>query len=185
MPLHVFTNKELRQHFGDFAYREDPSQRGAIIIDPTWVSANIVTAHIPQLIGLPYYGSGGFDGNVLCHRYVRAALQAAFSDIEAQGEKDKLLFWTGSFVPRHKAWNPARDLSPHSWGVAVDLNDPWNHYGERPAPAGARGSVVTLIPIFERHGFAWGGYFSTPDGMHFEYALVPQSEPSGGTTRAE
>lgn len=167
--LRVLSETQIRAAFGDFRHREDPRKRGAIIIAPPWAADNIVTVDIPQLRGLPHYGNGGFSGRFSCHTLVAARLRDAFADIERAGLRDLLLFWGGCWVPRHKSWDPSRSLSSHSWGIAVDINVQWNGYGARPAPRGQRGSVVDLVPIFERHGFAWGGYFSTPDGMHFEY----------------
>jgi hypothetical protein len=31
-----------------------------------------------------------------------------------------------------------------------------------------------VVAIFEKWGFAWGGYWSTPDPMHFELARLIQ-----------
>jgi hypothetical protein len=30
--------------------------------------------------------------------------------------------------------------------------------------------LIEIVPIFAAAGFAWGGHFSTPDGIHFELA---------------
>jgi hypothetical protein len=56
-----------------------------------------------------------------------------------------------------------RTLSRHSWGGAIDINPSANPQGAIPK------MDRRLIEIFRRHGFTWGGYFPTPDGMHFEY----------------
>ena len=103
------------------------------------------------------------------------AFMAAFAAIGAANLADGILTFGGTFVPRHKAWNPQRTLSPHTWGVAIDLNVAWNGYGAEPAVLGAHGSLRELVPIFEGLGFAWGGYFepfAARDGMHFELARL-------------
>ena len=63
-------------------------------------------------------------------------------------------------------------LSNHSFGSAFDINVAWNERGHRPALVGEKGSVRELVPITHQWGFWWGGHFSTPDGMHFEVAVL-------------
>jgi hypothetical protein len=66
--------------------------------------------------------------------------------------------------------------SPHSWGIAFDLNPRHGAYWrlqKAPTPA----SVLNLrqsyppeiVKIFEAQGFIWGGKWSHYDLMHFEY----------------
>lgn len=63
--------------------------------------------------------------------------------------------------------------SPHSYGIAIDLNTAfsdywyWQHH---------KGSIVyrnrmpdEIVSIFEKHGFIWGGKWYHFDTMHFEY----------------
>jgi hypothetical protein len=172
----VFNNNELRKYFGTFTYDEDYSRPGAwIIIDPPWEADNITNVFIPSLKGVPTYG-GKLGGQVRCHKKIATDLAAAFDAIYQAGLSDRILFWAGSHAARHKGHDRSRDLSPHSWGIALDINDDWNPYGGKPAPKGAKGSVVELVDIFEKYGFYWGGNFSAPytDGMHFEYARIPQ-----------
>jgi hypothetical protein len=101
--------------------------------------------------------------------------QRVFKAIADAGLDDQIRTCAGTFVPRHKGRNPARGLSVHSWGIAIDLNAQWNAYGTAPAALGNHGSTRELIPLFEAEGFAWGGYFeplSICDGMHFELARL-------------
>jgi hypothetical protein len=57
-------------------------------------------------------------------------------------------------------------LSLHSWGIAVDLNVPGNQ----------RGTVGemdrTVVAIFKKWGFAWGGDWNYTDPMHFELERI-------------
>jgi len=167
--LRVLTESQIRQSFGDFQHRANPARRGSIIISPPWGENNITRVTIPQLRGLPHYGNGGFSGRFECHKKVAEPLVQAFEAVEQQGLTELLRFWGGCWVPRHKSWNPNRSLSSHSWAIAFDINVQWNGYDAEPTPVGREGSVIELVPIFESFGFAWGGYFSTKDGMHFEY----------------
>ena len=76
--------------------------------------------------------------------------------------------YAGCYYPRFIANDPAKGLSLHSWGIAVDLNVPGNQ----------RGTVGQMdrrvVAIFKRWGFAWGGDWNYTDPMHFEMAEVVQ-----------
>lgn len=174
-PLDVLSNAEIEEYFGKFGYTESTAQKGAILIQAPWPKDNLVEVIVPCLKGKATYGSKPFSGKVTFHRLAAQALQEAFAEVERKGLSEQILLWGGSYVPRHKNWDPRRELSAHSWGIALDLNVSWNGYGQAPAPVGAVGSVRELAPILEAHGFAWGGHFGTPDGMHFEYALNPMA----------
>jgi D-alanyl-D-alanine carboxypeptidase len=153
----------LRRSFGDFTHTSHST--GRITIHGNWVAMNIGTLDTPELEPL------GFPRLTL-HQKAIPSFRAVLDAIKDAGHLDLLLTCAGTFVPRHKGWNPSRGLSSHSWGAAIDFNVAWNGYGVTPAARGAVGSVRELVPIFEAHGFAWGGYFSPPneDGMHFELA---------------
>lgn len=162
-----FDVPELNRYFGKFDYKSLAD--GSVKILGRWEEENIVTVEIPLLKGLATDG-GKFNGKVRCHRLMRDALVGAFAEIESKPKlREKVLFWSGGFVPRHIGRNPSRPLSPHSWGVAFDLNDEWNPWGEAGAPKGTTGSVAELVPVLEKWGFYWGGNFSKRDPMHFQY----------------
>ena len=80
----------------------------------------------------------------------------------------------GIFVPRFIGWNARRTLSFHSLGLAADIN--WNEN-----PYGSHGTIRgTGIPeVLKRHGFTWGGDWSTPDDMHIQWGhktiTIPRS----------
>jgi hypothetical protein len=61
--------------------------------------------------------------------------------------------------------------SNHSWGLAVDINAPSNPNKEPP--------IVTDMPdwmpqLWEAYGFRWGGTYTRPDAMHYEFMGTPQ-----------
>lgn len=156
------TVTEIEKVFGDLK-GTPASKPGFINVDPDWKRSNIVSLPTPLLEHLDFPA-------IRVHVKAQAHFAAVFAEIDRQGFGHKLLSCGGTFVPRHISRNPSKALSSHSWGIAIDLNAEWNGYGQRPALSGLIGSVHDLVPIFAAHGFAWGGHFSTPDGMHFELA---------------
>jgi hypothetical protein len=71
--------------------------------------------------------------------------------------------------------------SPHSYGIAIDLNTAVSDYWFwRPhnGPIAYRNRMPQeIVAIFEKHGFIWGGKWYHFDTMHFEYRpelLTPQ-----------
>lgn len=125
---------------------------GFIRPDPAWVSTNIASASVPIL------------GTVTCHRLMFPRLQGALSDIEEAGlsEEIRTSDYGGCYVPRFIDRNPAKPLSYHAFGLAVDLNVSTNGLG-------TRGDMhPDVVRIFQNWGFTWGGGWSRPDPMHFE-----------------
>lgn len=168
----VLSREAVAKTFGTFGWRGNGSS--AIIIDPTWVNANVVTVLVPQLVGVPTYG-GTFNGRVRFHRKGVEQLQRAFADVEKAGVLGDIIFWDGSFVLRRM--RGSQSLSRHSWGTALDINAEWNGFRQKPAAPGTKGSLWRVAPVFEKHGFAWGGRWTSPDGMHFEVAeLIDYTE---------
>jgi hypothetical protein len=63
--------------------------------------------------------------------------------------------------------------SPHSYGIAIDLNtaqsDYW-YWGMHNGTIAYRNRMpAEIVAIFEKHGFIWGGKWYHFDTMHFEY----------------
>jgi hypothetical protein len=136
-----------------------------IQIDRDWVRRNIVSAQVPI-----------FRGNVICHRLLIPQLRGALNEIV---ERDLAHLidpsqYGGCWVPRHILFNPNRALSMHAWGLAIDFNVRGNEYGNRNPEMDPR-----IVEIFKRWGFAWGGDWSTPDGMHFELNALLDTTADG------
>mgnify|MGYP000860335033 CR=1 FL=1 len=162
--IRALTPDELQKVFGKFAFRD--ATGGAIDINDDWERHNIVSFQHALLARVRFRP-------LSVHQKAKAPFQQVFDEIQRQNLADRLVTCAGTYVPRYVGWNKeSKALSSHSWGVAIDLNTEWNGYKRAPAPLGAQGSVVELVPIFAAAGFAWGGHFSTPDGMHFELARM-------------
>jgi hypothetical protein len=127
-----------------------PIGGGRIAPDPAWVRSHIVTEEVPIL------------GAVTCNKYLMPQLRAAFQEIVTAGLADKINpgEYAGCYYPRFIAGSTK--LSNHSYGLALDLNVPGNQ----------RGTVGemdrTVVAIFKKWGFAWGGDWNYTDPMHFE-----------------
>ena len=63
-------------------------------------------------------------------------------------------------------------LSPHAFGIAVDLNPDKGPYWQwstlRPHPL-QKTFPAEIVGLFEENGFIWGGKWEHFDLMHFEY----------------
>ena len=127
---------------------------GRIAPDPAWVSSHIGTATVPIL------------GSVTCNKLIFPQLTAALREIVERGLADEIHpgEYAGCYYPRFIAGSTS--LSNHSFGLALDLNVPGNQ----------RGTVGqmdrTVVSIFKKWGFAWGGDWRYTDPMHFEMNAV-------------
>ena len=80
----------------------------------------------------------------------------------------------GTFAYRRVAGSDY--LSPHSFGIAIDLNRGCSNYwywDKRRRRDGSFAYVnrmpIEIVLAFEREGFIWGGKWAHYDTMHFEY----------------
>lgn len=139
-----------------------------LVLLDDWAAQNVASVTIPLLIGKE---GAPKEGRVRFHKAVTHQLLGAFDEIEARGLGHLVKTWGGSFVPR-MIRGSSKTPSNHSFATAIDINAAWNGLGRTPAPRGATGSVIDLVPIFQKWGFRWGGHFKRRDGMHFEIAQI-------------
>ncbi len=150
-------NEKLK--LGEFSYT---GSGNSITQDAAWRSANIFRYAIPV---------GGGTINTYCHRLVEPGIQAALAEVTARGlggliDRANTNSAGGCYGAREVRANGSTtggSISRHSWGGAIDMNTVTNCLGCVPH------MNCTIVQIFRKYGFAWGGNFLDPDGMHFEY----------------
>jgi len=156
MPLPA---RKVTEFFGDFRYHDHASLDGRILIEGDWVAENIVLADPPFPMRT---GAGGAVRKLRCHYAIADQLLGVLAALRDEGLTHLVNTFDGCFVPRHMSWNPARPLSRHSWGIAVDVNARGFPYGSK------RKQDSRLVAAFRRFGFEAGQDWSVPDPMHFE-----------------
>jgi hypothetical protein len=168
--------------FGRFQFRAapEPDNPEAIEILGGWQQQNIVTIHIPELDNSLFAVGNTYVvqpvGSISCHRLAAPKFQQLFSQWRSANLIDRVITCAGAFNARLKRGqtNPIpKNLSNHSWGTAIDINDEQNPRSHVPVTLGARGCVRELVAIANSLGFYWGGHFDNPpDGMHFELSVL-------------
>jgi hypothetical protein len=159
------SQREKAELLGGPAVIPSSDPDGRVAPDDPWIQANIIEIDIPQLRKI---GDGKLDGLIKFHKTAAPALIGAFAEIEKEGLLGDIRTFDGSFVPR--TIRASLVLSPHALGIAIDFNARWNWLGQPPAAPGQAGSLHRIAPIFEKHGFAWGGRSTPrPDPTHFEF----------------
>ncbi|WP_406029597.1 M15 family metallopeptidase [Nocardioides sp. NBC_00163] len=147
-PQKAYVVGTVAEAVGNYTYRANGD--GTITPASSWVSSHIVTAQVPIL------------GSVTCNKVMIPQLRAALQEVVDRGLAKKInpSQYAGCFYPRFIA--NTTQLSNHAFGTAVDLNTAGNQ----------RGTVGemdrTVVSIFERWGFTWGGNWKWTDPMHFE-----------------
>jgi hypothetical protein len=140
----------LKQVLGEPQYR--PGRGDSVALHRAF-SDNVVNARVPAL------------GTVTCHRAILADLVGALDDIQRMGLGGGLRTYSGCYNPRLvRGGDSGGALSRHSYGIALDVNTDANTFGGRVS------MDPRIVDAFHRHGFAWGGTWARPDGMHFEWA---------------
>ncbi len=137
-------------------------------------SATEVRRHLTRIPWLPRSTHGRYRITVTRINGVDRALAAVSRDLDRlvarePSMKKYLVPIGGTFMWRSIAGT--HRLSVHSFGAAIDINVKhsaywrWNgkHYRYR------NEIPLSIVEIFERHGFIWGGKWYHYDTMHFEY----------------
>lgn len=154
----VLTGGSLAAAVGSFTYTVN--RDGTVNPDPRWVRDFIRTEQVPIL------------GAVKCNKAMLPQLRAALTEVVARGLAAEIHpgEYGGCYVPRFIERNPARGLSFHTWGTAIDLNVPGNQRG-------TRGEISRqVVEIFQKWGFNWGGTWRWTDPMHFELARLVKAQ---------
>lgn len=148
------TGGSVAQAVGSFTYRYFAD--GSVEPDPAWVAANLRTEVVPVL------------GTVTCHRVMLPQLRGAMQEVVDLGLASSIdtSDFGGCYAPRFIARDPAKGLSLHTWGIAVDLNVQRNLRG-------TSGEIDRrVVDVLKGWGFAWGGEWAYTDPMHFELAAL-------------
>ena len=144
-----------------------PNSNGSITVDPAWVAANVV-----------HYHFSGIPISAWCDKFVAPGIQGALNEIAASGLSGAIDVantntYGGCYGPREvraSGGTTGGNLSRHTWAMAIDINTSENPMGAVPT------MDCRVVRIFRKWGFAWGGNFTTPDGMHFEWVGQNRSQ---------
>ncbi len=145
-----------KQLLGELSFKLTSS--GGISVDPGWAA---------QYIGPREAYPTGIRAQ--CNATIKADLAAALQDVVNAGLSGAIDVantntFGGCFGPRYNRLTAnIGNLSRHTWGQPIDMNTTQNCQGCVPR------MDCRVVRIFRAHGFAWGGNFLFPDGMHFEW----------------
>lgn len=158
---------QTKSVLGEFAYRVNAN--GSVSQDEAWVNASLPSGR--ELL------NGSIPILARCHNVVEPAIEAALAEIAAAGlgatiDVTDANLYGGCHLARFNRLTPDSSLgflSRHSWGMAIDTNTRGSCQGCAPPDFATVPGGCQAVQIFRKHGFAWGGNFLTPDGMHFEW----------------
>jgi len=156
---------QLKMVLGEFAIRGTTKIR----VYPSWSSVNLRSVN---------WKMGERTVTKVCHRVIADATELAFERINEAGlarylDAKSTQQSGGCYHPRMVraiGSTSGGNLSVHSWGGALDFNVSTNCLGCTPT------LNCEIVQIFRELGFAWGGNFLTPDGMHFEWVGEPRHQ---------
>jgi hypothetical protein len=157
-PPYLFSPGRLRyQPFFQALYGKDKKE----------IEKNLVTIIWPTLKGsveLPVNKVGGVDKKLFL----------IGQEISKLPKADRI--WAeGATTYCYRVIKDTDRLSMHSYGIAIDLApDTTQYWKDEAASETAKIGYTNTMPlsivrIFEKHGFIWGGRWYHYDTMHFEY----------------
>lgn len=162
-PDDTLSTARLKDALGEPWYQV--TGESSIAMHPTWIAENLTDGRVLLNATIPV--------RARCHRRIVADLQAAFAEVAAAGlagaiDVANTNTFGGCFNPRYSRLGGF--LSRHAYAAALDMNTLSNCQGCVPR------MDCGVVRIFRKHGFAWGGNFRRPDGMHFEWVGVRRDQ---------
>jgi len=148
--------------------------------DQKAIEKNLVMINWPTLKGsvkLPVNRVGDVDKKLL-----------AIGQEIAKLPKNERIWAEGATTYAYRVIKDTDRLSMHSFGIAIDLAPATTQYWKGEATSetahiGYKNTMpMSIVRIFEKHGFIWGGRWYHYDTMHFEYRpelLAPSCAAKG------
>ena len=154
--LRLLTDAEVISKYGDPASHIDEDGD----VKPSWRASILETFPLSKPLVLAW---GGQATKVSCHKLVLEDAKHIFDALARIPEAWKSINdYGGCYNFRRNARDRSK-LSRHAWGIAFDLD-------VRDSVSGGRIHPLVIQAFYDR-GFYWGGFFTTPDEMHFEKAI--------------
>lgn len=118
------------------------------------------------------YPSCQFNSHNNANKYLESALKEIMSLAKNRSDISSLVY-PGCGTYNYRVIAGTGKLSPHSYGIALDLNtdkrDYWKWSSEASAESRLKEYPAELVAAFENNNFIWGGKWGHFDIMHFEY----------------
>jgi GH24 family phage-related lysozyme (muramidase) len=125
-----------------------------------WLDLSPWADHLRDVGALWSAGKCGFWGN----KILQGPINKVFSLLAARGLLQEIETFDGCWNPR--PMTSGERLSVHSWGLALDFNADANPYG------GEVNFSDQFLQTWADCGWECGATWSTPDGMHVQWALT-------------
>ena len=172
-PDGVLSTVRTKVALGEPVYRFNTD--GSISMHPDWVASNLRPGREQLNDMIPV--------RARCHVAVVDDLRAALAEVADAGLGGEIDVanantYGGCYAGARfsRLSGQIGFLSRHSYGMAFDTNTVSNCLGCRPQ------MDCDVVRIFRKHGFAWGGNFRIPDGMHFEWVGEPRHQIDAPST---
>lgn len=149
--------------------RSELSKLFGEIKDGAWAKEGLHCAvfNVPPMVADVWKNSnagGSKTARIYCNKAMHPALTEALGNLVFRGYLKELNTFDGGFNIRDVRGVPGR-LSTHAYGLAIDLNAAEN-------PLGSESKLSwEFVKCWTDAGFVWGGVFSRPDPMHFQFVV--------------
>jgi len=146
---------EIRALYGD----PRPHIRDDGTVSPIW-EARMTTVLMPGPLPLGWDRTS-YASRVRVNVAIAEEVEYLFRELKHYELWGKLRTYDGGYTFR--LTRGGSKLSMHGYGAALDFDAPWNKLGHLPT------MLPEIIKVLRRRGWTWGGQWSRPDGMHFQF----------------